>query len=144
MAMFFARRGSVRDAAGFLRDRRGVAAVEMAFVLPLFLMVVLGTIEFGRALSAWNQASHALGRVVRIVNLDATTSTSEIASAMRSYLPSAYGDGLSVTATKKTISGGEYIEISASFPYEIRVPFTSLSTLTLSVDTLAPLISATK
>ena len=34
------------------RNRRGAVIVEMALILPLFFLVVLGIIEFGRAMSA--------------------------------------------------------------------------------------------
>lgn len=38
-----------------LRDRRGNAAVEAAFVLPLLLLLLLGVVEVGRL--AWARAS---------------------------------------------------------------------------------------
>ena len=34
--------------------RRGQAVVEMALVIPLFLLVVMGIIDFGRAMHAWS------------------------------------------------------------------------------------------
>jgi Flp pilus assembly protein TadG len=45
-ARFFRQLGGLR-----LRDDRGAAAVEFAFVFPLLLVIVLGIFEFGRA---WN------------------------------------------------------------------------------------------
>ncbi|HZR99255.1 MAG TPA: TadE family protein [Chloroflexota bacterium] len=39
--------------------RRGQAIVELAFVLPLFLLIVSGTIEFGRAYYAYAQLLQA-------------------------------------------------------------------------------------
>ena len=68
------------------RDRRGVTAVEFAMVLPVFLTVVLGTVELGRAFQAWNEASHALGRAIRVVNLDANKSPVELATLLEAYL----------------------------------------------------------
>ena len=34
------------------RDRRGAVVVEMAIVLPIFLLILFGIIEFGRAMKA--------------------------------------------------------------------------------------------
>lgn len=39
--------------------QRGVAAVEMALVLSIFTILLLGTVELGRLLWAWNAAGEA-------------------------------------------------------------------------------------
>jgi len=44
---------------GWLRDARGVSSVEFAMVAALFLMVVLGIVDFARALWDWNAAAKA-------------------------------------------------------------------------------------
>ena len=36
------------------RDRRGAAAIEFGLLVPLFMLFLLGAIEFGRALSQTN------------------------------------------------------------------------------------------
>jgi Flp pilus assembly pilin Flp len=43
----------------FLRDERGASAAELALLLPLFLMFLLGTIDAGRYIWAVNQAEKA-------------------------------------------------------------------------------------
>ena len=45
----------MRRLARFWRDRRGAAAIEAAFVLPLTLMLLLGLMEIGRM--AWVQSA---------------------------------------------------------------------------------------
>ncbi len=42
------------------REERGVELIELAFVLPLLLLISLGTIEFGRAYYTYNILSKAL------------------------------------------------------------------------------------
>lgn len=37
----------MRFAGGLLRDRAGVAALEFAFLLPVFLLMLTGVIQFG-------------------------------------------------------------------------------------------------
>jgi Flp pilus assembly protein TadG len=124
-------------------DKRGATAVELALVFPLFIMIVLGIIEIGQALRLWNEVQHALGRAVRLVNVNASTTPSEITSAMRSYLTDVDADSLTVTATPVTISGITHIKISVGFPFEIILPFTDISTVTINVDRTAPVLSAT-
>ncbi|MGE5653202.1 MAG: TadE/TadG family type IV pilus assembly protein [Bacillota bacterium] len=41
------------------RDRRGQAIVEMALVLPIFILLVMGIIDFGRLYNAQISITHA-------------------------------------------------------------------------------------
>ncbi|WP_428651634.1 TadE/TadG family type IV pilus assembly protein [Roseibium sp.] len=130
--------------ACFFRDQRGVSAVEMALVFPVFLMIVFGILEIGYALKTWNEVNNALGRAVRLVNIDADTSPDDIAAAMRSYLTNVDADTLTVAATPVTITGTDYIKIEVDFPFEVILPFTTISSMTINVDRIAPILSATK
>lgn len=127
-----------------LRNRSGTTAIELALVFPFFLMLLLGIVEFGQALRTWNEVHHALGRAVRLVNLNASTSPSEIENAMRSFLTQIDANALTVTATPVTVDNIRHITISVGFPIEISIPFTSQSTLMLSADRTTPVLSATK
>jgi Flp pilus assembly pilin Flp len=139
----------IRAAAGrhrfsFLRDKRGATAIEFAITLPLLLLIVMGTLEFGRALKARNEMSQALSRAARVINLDSEQTTEDIAATMRTYL-SDYGSGdLDVGVLSTAISGTDYMNISVGFPFHTVIPFSSVSTVTLNVDTLVPVISPTK
>ena len=50
-----------RSSSDLARCERGQAAVELAMVLPLLLVILLGTIEFGRAF----ELKHAIGGLSR-------------------------------------------------------------------------------
>jgi Flp pilus assembly protein TadG len=41
-----------------IRDESGVALVEFALVLPLLLVLILGIVDFGRALNYWIDSTH--------------------------------------------------------------------------------------
>jgi Flp pilus assembly protein TadG len=43
----------------FSREQSGAAMVEMAIALPLFLILLLGFVDFGYAFNQWNEASKA-------------------------------------------------------------------------------------
>ena len=51
---------------------------------------------------------------------------------------------VTVAATPTTISGSPHMKITVNFPFTLLIPFTGLSNITLSVDTLAPVISPLK
>ena len=53
--------------------RRGAAMVEMAFVLPIFFMVVLGIIEFGRAMMVSQMVTNSAREATRLGIIDGST-----------------------------------------------------------------------
>ena len=128
----------------FACDRRGVTAVEFAIVLPFFLMAILGTIEFGRTLAAWNDASRALSRAVRVINIDSSKTTDQVSALLKKYLVDAGAKDVSVSVTSTTISGTDYMKITASFPFNLTIPFATKSDFNIGVDTLAPVLSPTQ
>lgn len=130
--------------AAFRKDEGGASAVEMALVFPLFIMIVLGVIEVGEAVRTWNEVHHALGRAVRLVNVNTSTTPDQITTAMRSYLTSVRADTLTVTATPVTLSGIEHVRISVGVPFEIVLPFSKISEMQINVERTAPVLSATK
>ena len=136
------RRTPVRSLlAGLGRDRSGVGALEFALALPVLLVLVLGIIEFGRALAVRNEMSHALGRTARIVNLTPSTTPEQVATLLEEYLGD-YDTELEVSITE--VAGTSFMQISVQFPFEISIPFTSVSEVDLRVATLAPMVSPTQ
>ncbi len=61
---------AVCAARRLFRDRRGISSVEFALVCSLFFMLVLGVVDFSRAMWEWNAAAKATHWGVRyaIVN----------------------------------------------------------------------------
>src|SRR4051812_37982861 len=48
-----------------LRDDRGTALVEFALVLPILLTLVLGILDFGKALNYWIDETHLANEAAR-------------------------------------------------------------------------------
>ena len=134
-----ATRGSVLVAVW--RDRRGATAIEFVVVVSALLMIVLATLQFGRVLAARNEMSYALSRAVRVVHLDATTTTEEIVDMLEEGLGTVGGE-LDVSITE--IAGTNFMEISVEFPFELSLPFRTSSVIDLRVATLAPMVSPTQ
>ena len=73
-----------------LRRRDGAAVVEVAFVLPIFLMVVWGIVEFGRAMMVGQMVTNAARHGVRIAVIDGSTNDS-VRTAVTEFLVSSLG-----------------------------------------------------
>lgn len=54
-------------------NRRGAAIVEMALVLPIFFGVVLGIVEFGRAMMVSQMVTNAAREATRLAIIDGST-----------------------------------------------------------------------
>ncbi|MCQ6271389.1 pilus assembly protein [Pseudarthrobacter sp. R1] len=73
-------------------SERGAAAVEFAILLPLLLMLVLGTIEFGRAYNAQITLTNAARDGVRVMAIandptSAKTAAKNAAASVSTTIP---------------------------------------------------------
>ena len=89
------RRGSV------IGGEAGAAIVEMAFVLPLFLLLTFGIFEFGRAWLTVNTMNHATREAVRLaaVSTPLVANDSAVVNKANTILGNAGLTGATVTNT---------------------------------------------
>ena len=81
-----------------LRSERGAAAVELALVLPVLLILVLGIVEFGRAFQVQATLAAAAREGVRIVALqdDSAAATAAVQAASTSLDPGLSSGNLAI------------------------------------------------
>lgn len=80
------------------RTQGGQSLVEVAFVLPILVLILLGIFDFGRAVYAYNAVSNAAREAVRLAIVDQNAAAVE-AQAQDSALGL---DGSSVSVTFTT------------------------------------------
>lgn len=86
-----------RRAAG--DNRSGAALVETALVLPIFFMVVLGIIEFGRAMMVAQLLNNGAREAARLAIMDGSTNA-QVDASVRGFVSSAAGvDPAKLTVT---------------------------------------------
>jgi Flp pilus assembly protein TadG len=91
------------------RKRQGAAAVEFAVVAPLFFLLVIGMIEFGRAIMVQQVLTNAAREGARVGVLDSTTPThDQVVSTVTSYLSSAGVSGATVTMSPNEPTSAGY------------------------------------
>ena len=61
-------------------SERGAAAVEFALLVPILIMILLGTMEFGRAYSAQSTLSNAAREGVRVMAINNSQSSAKAAA----------------------------------------------------------------
>jgi Flp pilus assembly protein TadG len=110
------------------RDDRGAALIEMAFTLPLLLLISIGIIEFGRAFQTWQILTNAAREGARVAVLPGVDD-SMVAARVTEYIQAGVLDA-NVTPTvtiqrSATISYGSGTasgsKVIVSYPFHFMV-----------------------
>ena len=121
-------------------QRRGAAMVEFAITAPLFLILIVGTIEMGNAIQATSQLSSALREAGRLAGMDwdeivpeGESPNDKVIRDIRNFLKAAGYPGddvaIAITSVEGTDIGQTFdlgdpdnerrlFKIEASIPYE--------------------------
>jgi len=155
--MVMRRLGGGRD--GIIRRWRrsvsGTTAVEMAIVLPVFMAMVMGIIEFGRLFWVQSSLRHSVEQTTRIAMAEYTresftnNSFSTWFSTWSSNLVTEAPDeifgfdptAITFTATTSTVSGIDYVSIVADYTFDFLYPIIpGSSSIDLTAMSKTPLI----
>jgi Flp pilus assembly protein TadG len=79
-----------------LRSESGVALVELALILPLLMLILLGVLDFGKAFNYWIDETHLANEAARFAVVDKNPGTS---GSLQNYI-------LSQADTSEFRSGG--------------------------------------
>jgi len=99
--------------------RRGAALVEFALVAPIFLLLVVGSIEFGRAIMVQEALTNASREGVR-TGIEDGSLTTDVTTAVNNYLTDMSISGASTSVTPAdpgTTSGGTEVTVTVSISY---------------------------
>jgi Flp pilus assembly protein TadG len=129
------------------RRRRAQAMVEFALILPVFMLLVAGAIEFGRAFYAYGQLQQAVqegaryGAVLNKTNAEITARVQQIApgGASDTVCPSSCTGTLPVCTVSPTnnaaVGGtcvfGNVVNVSASHTQTVLIPFLPIASFNL-------------
>ena len=101
------------------RQHRGVAAVEFAIVLPIFLLVIFGMIEFGRAIMVQQVLTNASREGARRATIEGATQT-EVVSVVKTYLTNSSITGATTTVSPSnltTLGFGDSVAVTVNVPF---------------------------
>ncbi|GAB2866314.1 TadE/TadG family type IV pilus assembly protein [Lentzea nigeriaca] len=104
------------------RDR-GATAVEVALLMPILLLLVMGIIDFGRALNAQVTLTQAAREGVRVAALkqpDPAGRTQTAATGLS-------GVGVAVTACPSTPTPGSDAQVQATYTFTFVTPIGDLA-----------------
>jgi Flp pilus assembly protein TadG len=94
-----------------IRDEKGQSLIEFALLVPLFLLLICGTVDFGRLMYAYLHLNLAAQESVRMGGLGKTDE--EITAFAKGYVHIANASALTVTITPSQASrkSGDYVTV---------------------------------
>ncbi len=124
---------------GLAGDRRGVTTLEVAIVFPVFILMVLGVLDFSRALWLQGALQSAVEQAARCAAVDTVTCGS--ATQIESYAAGKVA-GFAMPASVFTATAAACgQQVSASYPFTFipsnMPPFNTIS-LTLTAQSCRP------
>lgn len=99
------------------RNERGAVAVEMAIVLPLLLLILIGTMEFGRVFNVQNsltQAAREGARYAAIHHNDSDFADGDVATVALAAAPSLSNLEILVDDDAGSCASGQNVTVSAT------------------------------
>ncbi len=103
----------------------GTSVVEMAFVLPLLLLLVFAIGDFGIAYTRWNSLTNAVREGARVgvvfrTPCNAGTVTTEIQNTVENFAASAGLDAASIVTSAGNVCAGTgtQLTVTATSPYD--------------------------
>jgi Flp pilus assembly protein TadG len=122
------------------RREAGTSVVEMAFVLPLLLLLVFAIGDFGIAYTRWNSLTNAVREGARVgvvfrAPCDAGTVETEIENTISDFADSSGLDGSDIvtTVTNACAGTGTPLTVAATTPYDY-IAMSALAGLAPSIN----------
>lgn len=118
------------------RNQKGASAVELAFILPILVMIVFGIFQFGIAYNNWIALTHAAREGARLAAVGSydeqavrdSAPTVQIQSVDIEGLDGSIGDPVTITVT------GNVLDIQIPFIGHWPVQLTSTATMRLETS----------
>lgn len=95
----------------------GATALEFALVAPAALTLLLGTMEVGRLLWAWNTLERGVAVAGRYAMTHPDASAADVTAAARANMTGIDTGGVTVTAARETIGAVTYVTVAAGYEF---------------------------
>jgi len=123
------------------KNEAGGAAVEMAFVLPIFLLFVLGIMEFARAYWTLDSMQLAIDEAGRYAMINTSATDPQIVSTAQSNLYGLDPAQFTITSNSTNSNGINYKVITATYAFSFMAPgILPFGNMTLTRQTTVPIL----
>lgn len=117
------------------RDRRGVASLEFAILAPVLIVLLIGTVDFGRMFYTRQGLEYATEEAARYYTLNPQSATATVTTYLQGKMPEGLGSGVAVayadTANCNSNSAVTCTTITATYSFSFVGGYMDLTTQTL-------------
>jgi Flp pilus assembly protein TadG len=124
----------VRLLRKFLAETRGATAIEFALLVLPFVILLIGLVEFGRALHIRNGLDSAADKVQRLIIIDPEASITDATSTARAAFLAGDSSQLSVDVQAGTSGSVDYLSIDLSYTMTLLIPVIAGGDVVLSIS----------
>ncbi len=125
----------------FTKDKKGSVVIEAAFMLPLFLIFVLGIVEFGRLYWVRSSMQLAVTEAGRYVMIHTTANDATLTSVATSSLYGLNPANFTLSFSNATNAGINYKVVTAVYNYNfITHNILGTSAITLTASSKVPIL----
>lgn len=123
------------------RDRRGGAAIEFAFVGPVFITLMLGALELGRMYYVRQSMEYATEQAARYYSLNPSVATTTVTTQLNGFLPGGISNGVTVSyADTSNCNGNANVKcttLTVTYPFSYAESFLGFAGKTLTATSQA-------
>lgn len=99
--------------------RRGATAVEFALLAPFLLLLLIGTMEVGRAFWIDSSLQYAAEETSRYIMVNRSAGNAEVSSYALSQLPGIDPDLVTVDVQRETVDGVEFVTVRTQYTFAV-------------------------
>lgn len=106
-------------ATPILRRRRGSVILQVGIALPVFIVAILGVLEFGRVLWMRSTLQFAAEEAARQAMISTTWTPTSLTALLRSRIVGVDPNAVQIAVTPETVGGVAFVSIAASLPQNL-------------------------
>lgn len=109
----------------YIHNHRGQSVVEFALVIPVFLLIFGGIVDFGRIFNQLITVNQAAGAAARIVAVTTSSVSAAAAISQATAAAKSYGSGITVIFSDNAPVSKEFVTTTVTCPVTIITPLIS-------------------
>ena len=125
----------------FRNARDGTSAVEFALILPVFVTMVLGTIQMGIVFYQANTVQFALEETARQLMVTPGMSSGQITTSIKAQVQQLTSQTVTVTYSVDSSGPISIAQVNAAFSIQVVIPFVPAFTIPFNAESRVPLLS---